>query len=1020
MIVDKPIFTPRMGMPPATVGTEPTADGPILTPRAALPAKKIKMPATGLNVAAIAMGQPLSDAGNGDAPVFTHRTLARKLADEPGNPSPAVDSTNPIFTHRTLARKAAESTETTALAPAQASAAILAASGPDAPTWRSFPTTKQVDLPSAGEVPVFVMTTQNDDGSASEDDDDADAGLPQVGSESDATNEAALDAVAAAAAAAAEEQAEAEKKSKELIDEMLAKDLQVALDEEASRALIEGGENDKITKSKKAPMTSKRAGGSSSATTSPDKTTSKAIMSKAGSGKSKAKKSVKGKKSKSSKSVVDVEVRNDEGELLSSKTASFSAKDLKLSMEKLILPLLITEYSVESLGAAHLTVNGQSAEGNAIASRLLSMTEASNRVIIKLDQRGSADEPVVDALHLAQGEAAFVVDLCDGAGQLIASSGAILTKSWLNKSLIKAAVEPALKQAGIYQGGIYHGGDGSKHVAKILIDDKIVHGKAKAATFVQVSGGNGVRVKVELKADSVPTFFDVDLVDLSGELLAQMSTTLSSTQLEKAIGPALVQPALESVNVYPMPPIGHIKAVIQHADGANNVLDMEQLLKMKASKLLLVLRASTSFDCGRNATDPIKVVVTLPPGVTPVERLPTSVAVTLSHQNHAIATMDAELTLKSLDDPILTALIKPAIAAHLRNAGLDGFAACHFRALLNKDGARHVTASINGMDVSLDASLRAIAPAAISAEDGSHIVIHLPDPNIGAINAPPVSLVPFHVTIAVTPPGDSLAEPEKVELETWLQKAHLQQPLLESLVKPALALYSLDASDFLESILVDGVADNATSHATVFARAYGRPVQVTIHGSKLPGGSSHLADFLSESELARRSMPLHASAGTPPHGEHVSSGALGAQLNKAKDAVASGVSTALKKLSLSSGSPPDGGKSTGNGSQFIVHIEGTFNDGETWSETFDTKLNAMWLKKPVAVALVEPALGMYYVSEHFARRQTGGEKVPFANVRVTINGSELDENALTCMTPSYFVYSDATPSEMKLSFIAGF
>ena len=51
MIVDKPIFTPRMGMPPATVGTEPTADGPILTPRAALPAKKIKMPATGLNVA---------------------------------------------------------------------------------------------------------------------------------------------------------------------------------------------------------------------------------------------------------------------------------------------------------------------------------------------------------------------------------------------------------------------------------------------------------------------------------------------------------------------------------------------------------------------------------------------------------------------------------------------------------------------------------------------------------------------------------------------------------------------------------------------------------------------------------------------------------------------------------------------------------------------------------------------------------------------------------------------------------
>ena len=218
-------------------------------------------------------------------------------------------------------------------------------------------------------------------------------------------------------------------------------------------------------------------------------------------------------------------------------------------------------------------------------------------------------------------------------------------------------------------------------------------------------------------------------------------------------------------------------------------------------------------------------------------RLPTSVAVTLSHR-HAIATMDAELTLKSLDDPILTASSNRPCSS--RAAGLDGFAACHC-ALLNKDGARHVTASINGMDVSLDASLRAIAPAAISAEDGSHIVIHLPDPNIGAINAPPVSLVPFHVTIAVTPPGDSLAEPEKVELETWLQKAHLQQPLLESLVKPALALYSLDASDFLESILVDGVADNATSHATVFARAYGRPVQVTIHGSKLPGGGSHLA-----------------------------------------------------------------------------------------------------------------------------------------------------------------------------------
>ena len=72
-------------------------------------------------------------------------------------------------------------------------------------------------------------------------------------------------------------------------------------------------------------------------------------------------------------------------------------------------------------------------------------------------------------LHLAQGKQ-LLWRLCDGAGQLIASSGAILTKSWLNKSLIKAGNPRSSKQASTR--GIYRG-DGSKHVAKILIDDKL-------------------------------------------------------------------------------------------------------------------------------------------------------------------------------------------------------------------------------------------------------------------------------------------------------------------------------------------------------------------------------------------------------------------------------------------------------------------------------------------------------------------------------------------------------------------
>ena len=63
----------------------------------------------------------------------------------------------------------------------------------------------------------------------------------------------------------------------------------------------------------------------------------------------------------------------------------------------------------------------------------------------------------------------------------------------------------------------------------------------------------------------------------SAALLAQMSTTLAG-QRERL---GCSRTCARSVNVYPMPLLDYQSCY--SFDGANNVLDMEQLLKMKAS-----------------------------------------------------------------------------------------------------------------------------------------------------------------------------------------------------------------------------------------------------------------------------------------------------------------------------------------------------------------------------------------------------------------------------------------------------
>lgn len=991
-----PVFSPRS----AAVAKKKEEDDlfivdqPIFTDRA-MPSKKL------------APARPPSDA-----PIFTPRstsvgTASMKAFVQPGQGA-VVGEDELVFTHRGGAEPVA--------APA------------DEPAWTNFPTTNQVELPSAGEMPVFLMTTLEEH--EGEEDDDSDSLDGAEGREMDGPATAdggivASDHAAAPAAAISDEHEDANQKAAVISEEVLANEPQLSFDEDATKAAIDrpkgGGNRKKMGKAKKLPSkASKKSSGSPAPATTPDKPPVEKPPAKSSpqkQGKGKSKKGGGKKRAQSSSCTVVMEVHSEDGKVVSKQAIEWSANELKESFEKLVLPLLLSEHSVASLGAAHLSVNGVSVEGSAVASTILPTNKTKDRLVIRLDNSGASGG--ADALRLGVGEACFVVELFAPDGQLVAASGAVFNKSWLNRPLVKVAVEPALLNAGIARGG-----DGAmKHVEKIKIEGHVIDGKAKAISFVEASGGNGVRVIASLRASSVPTFLELDIADSENEIVSQMSTVLNAATLDKPLGQVLVKPALESANIVPKVPVEHVQVWIVHSDG-RMMLGLDQLMKTKFSKVLATWRADAPARAsyGSSEAKAIRLLLTLPAGAAPVERLPMNVNVTLSHNGHGLACMNAELTLKSLEKPLEIALIKPAIASHLRTADLDSFTASQFRLLLAKEGLENVTATLNGMDVNIDASLRALASVTAAVAEEPQLVICLPNPPSTLEGAP--SKVPFHVTISVNPVGNTLATPETVELDTWLENEHLNAEINQSLVAPALALYSLDASAFVDSIAIDGAISDGKFSGLQISHAYGRAIKLTIHGSQLPGGVSHLAEFLSESELARRTMPLHES-------EHSTSTiGIGAQLSKARGAVASGVSNALRRLSLTgTGSsdaprkaptPPSASKST-KGSLFVVHMDGHFSDGDMWAETFDTRLNSAWLKKPLAVALVEPALQAYYASEHYARRQPyGEEKVKFSGITVSVNGRELDEAALTSMTPSYFVYSDETASEIRISFQASF
>ena len=223
-----PVFSPRS----AAVAKKKEEDDlfivdqPIFTDRA-MPSKKL------------APARPPSYA-----PIFTPRstsvgTASMKAFVQPGQGA-VVGEDELVFTHRGGAEPVA--------APA------------DEPAWTNFPTTNQVELPSAGEMPVFLMTTLEEH--EGEEDDDSDSLDGAEGREMDGPATAdggivASDQAAAPAAAISDEHEDANQKAAVISEEVLANEPQLSFDEDATKAAIDrpkgGGNRKKMGKAKKLP-----------------------------------------------------------------------------------------------------------------------------------------------------------------------------------------------------------------------------------------------------------------------------------------------------------------------------------------------------------------------------------------------------------------------------------------------------------------------------------------------------------------------------------------------------------------------------------------------------------------------------------------------------------------------------------------------------------------------------------------------------------------------------------------------
>jgi len=140
---------------------------------------------------------------------------------------------------------------------------------------------------------------------------------------------------------------------------------------------------------------------------------------------------------------------------------------------------------------------------------------------------------------------------------------------------------------------------------------------------------------------------------------------------------------------------------------------------------------------------------------------------------------------------------------------------------------------------------------------------------------------------------------------------------------------------------------------------------------------------------------------------------LPAQLNRQLTRTASSVSSALSTMLKRVSTAVEGGY----GSLFYVTLKETSPEGdEEWTEQFETRLSAHWVQKPIADAIMTPAMEHYYSSARFAR---AGFRVPLEKVGLNVNGFDVSYDAAKNTAAAFFVYSDDTPVSVLLSFGSG-
>ena len=135
-----------------------------------------------------------------------------------------------------------------------------------------------------------------------------------------------------------------------------------------------------------------------------------------------------------------------------------------------------------SLTRSSITVDGTVVDSAALVSSfaLADGEEALNvRVQVAPDGGTSRRENESASLALA-GEACFIVNVKNSLNEKIASHGAVLPQAWMQRPLLKAAIEPALRAEGI----LAQGADASHMIYRIGVEGVSADGKLPDGTTV--------------------------------------------------------------------------------------------------------------------------------------------------------------------------------------------------------------------------------------------------------------------------------------------------------------------------------------------------------------------------------------------------------------------------------------------------------------------------------------------------------------------------------------------------------